>query len=242
MPRIGVAVVALALALPQTSVADVYVDGPDRSRPDVERCVTEGGIVGRRNCPPYGMWGAALEAPYVIIRIGVNMRHLPRVAVPNKLANRASMTSTETPSTATPGVMLPGASDTSYSIAEQISISMNRFMYLGFEVEISPTTAEQVAPGTRTFAAGAQGVLGLQAGTRSLKLGAELAGGGRVLDTYLADGGDDELVLEARARGDLWLTPWFTVGVAVGTSLLDREEWMAGVHLGVHSYSFGGSQ
>ena len=115
-------------------------------------------------------------------------------------------------------------------------------MYLGFEVEISPSTAEAVAPGTRQFAAGAQAVLGLQGGTRAIKLGTELAGGGRVLDTYLADGGDDELVLEARARGDLWLTPWFTVGVAVGTSLLDRGEWMAGVHLGVHSYSFGGSQ
>ena len=91
---------------------------------------------------------------------------------------------------------------------------MNRFMYLGFEVEISPTTPEQIVPGTRAFAAGAQSVFGLQAGTRALKLGAELAGGGRVLDTYIAEGGDDELVLEARARGDLWLTPWFTVGAA----------------------------
>ena len=27
-----------------------------------------------------------------------------------------------------------------------------------------------------------------------------------------------------------------------GTSLIDRGEWMAGVHLGVHSYSFGGNQ
>ncbi len=136
MPRFGVAVVALALALPHTSVADVYVDGADRGKSDSERCATEGGIVGRRNCPPYGTWGAALEAPYVIIRIGVNMRHIPRVPIASKdLAARASSSmGTQT------GVQLPpeAAADSSYSIAEQISISMNRFMYLGFEVEISP--------------------------------------------------------------------------------------------------------
>jgi hypothetical protein len=51
---------------------------------------------------------------------------------------------------------------------------------------------------------------------------------------------DDELVLEARVRGQLWLTPWVTIGGLYGTSLRDRGEWLAGIQLGVHTYSWGG--
>jgi hypothetical protein len=49
-------------------------------------------------------------------------------------------------------------------------------------------------------------------------------------------------VVEARARGELWLSPWITAGATVGASVLDRGDWMAGVYLGVHSRAFAGSR
>jgi hypothetical protein len=47
-------------------------------------------------------------------------------------------------------------------------------------------------------------------------------------------------VVEARARAELWLSPWITAGATLGTNVLERDDWMAGVYLGVHSRAFGG--
>ena len=179
MSRTGVALVVLAIASPsRTALAEpddmVAVDSPDLARPYPETCSNEGGIVGRRTCPPYGMWGAALESPYVLIRIGVNMRRLARASVPAKDSSIAAVSARSTT-----GSPLPpeAGSDDSYSIAESINIATSRISYIGFEVEISPTVDENLDAGARTFAAGAQLLFGLHGGTRLLNLGAELAAG-----------------------------------------------------------------
>jgi len=49
-------------------------------------------------------------------------------------------------------------------------------------------------------------------------------------------------VAEARARGELWLSPWLTAGVTVGTSVLESRAWMGGLYLGVHTRAFGGGR
>lgn len=234
MPRTGVALIVLGLAIPsRNSAADnrmVAVDMPDLAPPYPEECSDDGGIVGRRTCPPYGMWGAARDAPYVLVVLGFNMRHLPRKPRP---------TTDAIARTTTPTTERPAGADTSYSIAESINIATSPISYIGFEVEISPTTPENPAPGERTFAAGAQLLLGIHGSTRRLKLAAELAAGARVVDNEFPST-DDEPVLEGRARGDLWITPWFTIGGIIGTSFLDRDEWVAGINLGFHTYSYGG--
>jgi hypothetical protein len=45
-------------------------------------------------------------------------------------------------------------------------------------------------------------------------------------------------VVEARARAELWLSPWITAGATLGTNVLERDDWMAGLYLGVHSRAF----
>lgn len=241
MPRTGVALVVLALASPtRIALADsddelVAVETSELASHYPETCSHDGGIVGRRSCPPYGMWGAALESPYVLIRIGVNMRRLARAPGPaqNAAAERSSQ---PTPTPLPPDI---GGADDSYSIAESINIATSQISYIGFEVEISPTADENLPAGARTFAAGAQLLFGLHGGTHFLKLGAELAAGYRVVDTKYSYT-DDEPVLEARAHGDLWLTPWLTAGAMLGTSVLDRGEWVSGIQLGFHTYAYGG--
>jgi hypothetical protein len=257
VPRIGVALLPLVIAIPSTNArADErtidsvdpddagdtvdtveHADGYDRYGPyhglSDDYCEREGGVVGRRRCPPYGEWGAALEGPYVIVSLGVNMRHLPRAPL-TKPTGAARTTGSGSVVDLDPG------SDTSYTVAEQIAVSTSSFSYLAFEVEMSPTTAESAGPGSRAFAAGSNGVFGLHFGSQLLQLGGELAAGARIIDTYNTNDGDGEFVLEARARGSLWLTPWFTIGAALGASLLDNREWFVGIHLGAHSWAYGG--
>ena len=242
MSRTGVAVVYLASALalvlalhPRTALADDDDDDDEsalssrRTNLTPEPCPAEEGIVGRRACPEYGVWGAARESPYATISFGVNFRRLPRQSVDRTQLAR---------SVTTPG-MLEGGSDLSYSLMEQVVVSITDHLYGGFEVEISPTDA-QAAPGARLIAAGSQLLFGFQGGTKFVKLGLEAAGGSRLIVTDNPDDDDSELVLEGRARADLWLTPWVTIGGSLGRSFLHHDEWVAGVYLAAHTYSFGG--
>jgi hypothetical protein len=176
------------------------------------------------------MWGAALEDPYVAIRVGFHVRRLPRPPAPEP---RAAARSTSG------ATIAPTGSDTSYTIAETISIATSRVSFIGFEVEISPNAAQNPAPGARAYAAGAQLLLGLHGGTHRFGVATELAGGIRVVETDLTDNGEQG-VLEARAHADLWLTPWFTIGGLAGTSLLERGDWLIGIQLGLHTYSYAG--
>lgn len=233
MPRIGAALVVLGVLVPsRPTFADDSYDPYDPAQ-----CPEEG-VVGRRRCPPYGEWGAALESPYVIVRFGVNMRRLPG-ATPPAASTAPAKTSPRSSTTTDPSTQFPEASATNYSVSEQIAVSMSRASYLAFEVEVSPTTTDEVPPGTRAFAAASHLVFGLHGGGKAINLGVELAGGVRLIDTVQADAGE-EPVLEVRGRGDFWLSPWITIGAAAGTSLLERGDWFTGISLGIHSYAFGG--
>ncbi|HEY5923139.1 MAG TPA: hypothetical protein VIV11_15780 [Kofleriaceae bacterium] len=238
MPRTVAALTVIALALPSHSsfADDTFIAFPPNVATPYPDCaqLAGGGVVGRRNCPPYGMWGAAREAPYITVGLGVNFRRLPR----RFAASTSSSTSSLARTTGAATITEPGT-DTSYTIVESIDLALTSFSYVGLEIEISPSMPEHLAPGARTFAAGAQAVLGLRGGNRHLKLGVELAGGGRVIDST-GNYDADEPVLEARAFGDLWVTPWFTVGALVGASVIDRGDWVTGVQLGFHSWSYGG--
>lgn len=235
MPRTGVVLSVLALAIPfRTSLADDStnsVETVDYTLRDPHACTSDEGVVGHRRCPPYGVWGAALEAPYASVSIGLNMRHIPRRAT---VTTNAARSTTPSPTTVT-----PEGGDVSYTIVERLDIAVAGISYIGFEFEISPLADERPAPGARQFAAGSQVVLGLRGGLRRLKVAGEIAAGGRMVDVALLDA-ENEGVVEARLRGQLWLTPWFTVGGIYGKSLLDRSEWIAGIQIGVHTYSYGG--
>ena len=49
-------------------------------------------------------------------------------------------------------------------------------------------------------------------------------------------------VVEARARAELWLSPWLTAGVTVGSNVLERSDWMAGFYFGAHSRAYAGAR
>ena len=91
----------------------------------------------------------------------------------------------------------------------------------------------------RQLGAGAAGLAGLRIGTGPFAIGVELAAGGRIVESALGQV-DIEPVLETRVLGELWLSPWFTVGGSIGSSVIDHGDRMASMYLGFHTYSFGG--
>ena len=159
------------------------------------------------------------DEPYVAVSFGLTIRHLPRSAA----ASTASRSTSPTP-------VAPAGSDTSYSFVQQYAAATTRHSYFGVEVEISPNPDEGPEPDPGRMAAGAHGVFGIMAGTQHLRLGADIAGGLRLFEND-----DEKLVLETRVRGDLWITPWVTVGAAVGTSLVDRGDWVTAIYIGMHT-------
>jgi hypothetical protein len=96
------------------------------------------------------------------------------------------------------------------------------------------------------------GVVGVRAATGFGALGVELAGGLRAVSYSFHSSYHDcqqstsinalAAVAEARARGELWLTPWLAAGATLGTSVLERNAWMGGLYLGIHSRAYGGDR
>lgn len=128
----------------------------------------------------------------------------------------------------------PGAT-TALSILQRFALALSRHVYLGSEVEVTQDGDEEDRGRQRArMAAGAQLVAGVMTSSHSLRLGAELTGGWRVL--YHAP---DHAVFEARVHGELWLAPHVTLGVAVGTSIVERDDRVAALYIGLHTRRFG---
>lgn len=164
----------------------------------------------------------ARDEPYVAVSFGLTIRHLPR----SPAASTASRSTSPTP-------VAPASSDTIYSFVQQYAAATTRHSYIGLEVEIAPNPDEGPEPDPGRMAAGAHGVFGIMAGTQHVRLGADVAGGLRLFEND-----DEKLMLETRVRGDLWITPWVTLGAAVGTSLIDRGDWVTAIYIGMHTDTF----
>jgi hypothetical protein len=106
--------------------------------------------------------------------------------------------------------------------------------YLGGEAEFGTLGT----PGTNV--AGGYGVLGLRRGNTFATASLEIAAGWRSIRYGLDKPDVDKLIAEPRLRGDLWLNPQISLGLAVGATLGERV-WMAGIYLGFHSHDFDGN-
>jgi hypothetical protein len=211
---------AWVLVWPLTAYADDTVQDPTA-------CVNDSGVVGDRACPEFGKWGTAREHAYTIATIGFHVRVLPRA--PRDIIAR---TTAETPTA--------GGDDVSQTFAEGVTFEVVRPLYLGLEVEIGMSDVGTVDASSRAVRVGGFGLVGLHVPLGPLAISGELAAGGRLVETLRSDPIDGDGVLEARVRAMLWLTPWLTGGGVLGTSLVNEGEWMAGVQLSFHSWSFGG--
>jgi hypothetical protein len=196
-------------------------------------CLEDIDIVGYRYCTPYGVWGRSLREPYTFVTVGVNHRRL-RAAT-----GRRSPVSLR--ATATSGAD-PGAMTDAVTFSERLGFALPRRLYVAFEFELGNLIAFDDPTASPDIVLASTAALGLRGGLGPGAIALEVAGGA-LAQSYATDGRlRGEPLVEARARADLWITPWFSFGGTVGTSLLDRDLWTAGLHLGFHSHAYAGDR
>lgn len=199
------------------AVLDTTVER-DEAASGAPPCQESNDIVGFRECTPFGSW-ARRRTP-VFLDLGMHGREY--------------------------GVISPARGRaTALASALRIGLDIGSHGYLAFEGELggAATSGELAMLSTGGTFVGGYGVIGARAGGSTATLSAELAAGVR----DISDGRNDRMavstasgVLEARVRGEVWLTPWISAGATVGSSLVDRGDWMAGFYIGVHARAFGG--
>jgi hypothetical protein len=228
-------------------------------------CVDDTDVVGFRHCKKFGAWARVMSWPHIFVEFGTNVRQFG-----SGLGARSGTVSHGDEHFAFRTVMTEPASagqDTAVLSVTRIGMGIGGGAYAAAELELggltSPAaaTAEMMTSGAfgsptvqqeRGFAIGGLGVAGYSARLGFATLAVEGAAGVRSVQYHFASAYldcaqstsivDTRGVVEARARAESWLGPWVSAGATVGTSVIARGDWMAGLYLGLHSRSFGGGR
>jgi hypothetical protein len=205
---------------------EVVIGDHDADRPCVEDSTD---VVGYRQCPRYGRWGENLLEPEVFVQVGMTFRHF--AAAPK--AGTARTTSPQPTHN-------KGAGNTAWLFDERIGTPIAGALFTAFDFELGNFDPERTDD--RGFVVDGMISLGLQGSIGAVTIGGEVAGG-VMRSSFPAEVEEHtSALLEARARGELWIAPWVTLGGAAGTSLLDKGDWMFGLYLGVHTWAYAGSR
>ena len=229
-------------------------------------CTDATDVHGYRQCTKYGNWSTTMQIPLLIFELGVYVQTFD-----NPLESGSGNFEHEGESFTYRVVSDSGNDEASeratalvtslrFGIGSRIGIYGAGELELGALVA-EPQRMEMASSGkygapsleqTGALAMGALAVAGFQRGTKHLLLGAELAGGVRAVtysyqSQYLACEQDVSIVvarpvLEARARASMFVTPSLSVGAQVGSSLIDKNEWNAGVFFGGYTRAFAASR
>lgn len=235
-----------------------FSDSDSSSSSSAPTCTDESDIVGYRRCTRFGRWSSRTTAP-VILEFGMATR---RFASPLREATGSLSHENESFTyrvVREPSAEAAPAPDAATVTTARLGVGLARGFYLAAEGELGGLSrtagraemtsagmfgAPSITPSSSLVAganavAGIHGVLGA-AGRGSF--GAELAGGVRSITYYYeshylscvstTSHSVSTPILEARARAQLWLSPFVNLGASAGASVIDRGAWMAGVHLG----------
>jgi hypothetical protein len=225
-------------------------------------CEDDSDVVGLRRCTRFAAWARNLEFPPFTLEAGALVRRFPSLLgsqIGSVAHGRESFTYR---------VVQPASVrrfDTALLASLRTTLDLSRVLYGSLEADLGGTSpprssaTEMVSTGVfgspdlqprHGVMADALGVAGVRLPLGFGALGVELAGGVRAVSYAFRSSYHDcrqttnvsalAGVAEARARGELWLGPWLTAGVTLGTSVLERNNWMGGLYLGVHSRTFGG--
>ena len=206
----------------------------DEGRP----CYTDDNdVVGYRRCDRYGSWGRNLLDPYVFFDLGMNQRTFGSAATAPAVVPAARTTTGPKP---------VGGKTTSASALlfdERMGFGLSRHMYGAVDFELGNFgNLDSLDEHTPDLVVDGLASLGLRGGLGPFALGVEVAGGVMEYTYAWERDGHVDGMLEARGRVDLWLSPWCTVGAVAGTSLIAQGDWMAGLFLGVHTWSYAGDR
>jgi hypothetical protein len=224
-------------------------------------CEDDSEVVGYRHCKKFGSWGTNPRSPRIFVDAGVLVRRF------GSLLDDRTGTVAHGAESFTYRVLAPTRShllDTAVLSTLRLGAGLPHGLYAAVEVDLGGlaqpgrvttemSTGDLGTPSLRQdrgLVVDSLGAVGVRGVTHAGLLGVELAGGMRAVSynfhsSYLGCEQAASVtayapIAEARAHGELWLSPWLTAGVAVGTSVLETRTWMGGIYLGVHTRAFGG--
>ena len=253
---------------PSYSSFDTSSDSTDSEPRSVGGCIDNTDVVGYRQCTKFGAWANNTKMPRMFFELGSNVRQYTTGlgAQSGNVEHGAESFSYR--------VMMPTESerarDVAVTTALRFGVGLPHHLYTGVEVElgglVAPAAATAEMTSTGSFGApsmsqsggmvfGALGLAGLRGTTSRGSFAIEAAGGVRNtsynfhssyhLCEETTSVNDTRGVVEARARAELWLGPWFTAGATLGANVLSigsGGDWLAGIYLGLHTRAFGGSR
>jgi hypothetical protein len=232
-------VIAARFALPLVVAAGVIAMPASASaRPHHHHhCKDRSTTLGRRVCSKFGAWSTVTQLPPITPDLTLGMRTLP---LPTESSGAAARSVTG--GTATEMVTAPGA-------GLRWSVGVGAGLYLGLGIEGGPIgLGEQARPdGSGPVGFYAMGLVhgGVRRRFGRWTLASELATGAAIVPVSYPVGSAETTstdanlrsVIEARARADLWLNPWITVGAFAGADLGGRGT-MSGLQLSLHIRAF----
>jgi hypothetical protein len=223
-------------------------------------CVETSDVLGRRQCSGFGTWAMPAVLPRLAIELGTSVRSvgMSRIDAAGQIDHgidgsyRYAMTGGE-------------VGDEAAALGMDLRILGGRRLYGGVEASIGRIVGGD-GPAMSTFGddrlatatvdapvhlhLGAGAVIGARAPVGRLTVSGELYTGARAFRTEVTShhgacvttdtSYDVELALEPRARIDLWLSPWLTLGGFAGTDLRARDVRVVGVTIGGHVRAFDG--
>ena len=227
-------------------------------------CIDDTDVHGFRRCTKFGAWANNMRIPKLFVELGTGVRQFDSGlgTQSGAIAHGAESFSYR--------VVMPTsepARDVAMVSTLRLGFGVPRGFYSGLEFElgglVAPASASAEMTSSGTFGSpevrqsgglvlGFAGIGGYRASGQRGSLSLEGAGGLRSVryqfDSYYHNCestttiASTRSVVEARARGELWLSPWITAGATLGANVLDRHDWMAGVFVGFHSRAFAGTR
>jgi hypothetical protein len=200
-----------ATATPAPRPRVAWLPGPVPVAPE-HRCEESTDVVGMRECDRFGSWADDVRLPAMSLSLGANVRQL-----------------------AIGGAAGP-APATAIASALRLGWGFGAHTYVAAEGELGRLETT----GTTGSLLGLLGVVGVRTGLPGAQLAAELAGGSRGVYGHDVMLDAKSVVIEPRVRSELWIAPRVSLAATLGTSLVERRDWMVGVSVGVHGRAYGG--
>lgn len=233
-------------------------------------CHDDSDVIGYRTCTPFAPWSASPRTPPIFIETGVIVRRfktlldgqISSVTHGEQILSSFRASAGRSPSGVT---AIAPAFDSAAMSTVRVGASLPHGLFTALEIDVGGITregssnAQDIASGVLSaptiqrdggVIVDSLATVGLRGTSSFGALGVEFAGGVRTV-SYSFDSQFPSFaqsstltavapVAEARVRGELWLGPWVSAGVEVGTSVLEKNAWMGGVYLGVHTRAFSG--
>ncbi|MBV8760293.1 MAG: hypothetical protein JO257_23580 [Deltaproteobacteria bacterium] len=229
------------------------------SEPASHGCEETTDIEGYRECMRFGMWANNMVLPLVFIETGSAFRRFQTLA-------GGTSTVTHGDESFAFRVVGPRAHiDSAVTWTARFGVGLPHGLYVALEGEaggiVSPIATGASMETTGTFGSpdlaaqkamviGGSAVAGVWTNGEVGALGVEAVGGVRNVmtsfdSTYYdceqsASVSETRGVLEVRARGEVWVNPWVSIGATVGSSVIEHDDWMAGIYVGMRSRAYGG--